>query len=258
MESDLGAVQFPVPLDQVQASGQLKEPTGLWVTAEGYSRILRGAFPDPETLFRSSNLWRIEPRVGLARDHVTRAAEEGKLYSPGYVRLRQNVKLAVAVEGIPDDWALPELTPFGGESRLAYCESHQTPLPLPVAPADQIRDSQRFTVSLLSPLFLSTNGTGRCSHPEPGEVLHSLAGSRIISACVGKPIRIGGWNSVHREPEPLCAYLPFGSTWFCEVARADLLDSILEMHGKTIGDRKPHGLGQIAIGAWPTNTGDTT
>lgn len=258
MESDMGFVRFPVPQGRVQRSGQLKEPTGVWVTVDGYNRILQGTFPESETLYHSNNLWRIEQRVGLARDHESRAAEEGKLYSPAFVRLRQHVKLAVTVDGIPEDWPLPELTAFGGESRLAYCEARPGPVPLPVVPADQIRESQRFTVSLLSPLLLPANESGHQTHPEPQGVLHSLAGSRIVSACVGKPIRIGGWNSVHREPEPLLAYLPAGSTWFCEVTRPDALDSLLEMHGQAIGDRKAHGLGQIAIGAWPTNTGDAT
>lgn len=258
IESDLGVVRFPVPQGRADKDGQLKEPTGLWVTVDGYNKILRGELPEPNALFPSDALWRIEARVGLARDHASRSAREGELYSPAYVRLHRNVELMIDVEGIPDDWPLPELTAFGGESRLAYCEARAGSLPLPDVPADQIRDSMRFTVCLLSPLLLPANDSGGQTHPEPQGVLHSLAGSRIVSACVGKPIRIGGWNSVHREPEPLLAYLPAGSTWFCEVTRPDALDSLLEMHGQAIGDRKAHGLGQIAIGAWPTNTGDAT
>lgn len=257
MESDLGSVKFPVPQSQIQPDRQLKEPTGLWVTTEGYNSILRGDDPDADAFVRSDDLWRIEPRVGLERDHEKHAAKEGMLYSPAYVRLRRDVKLVVTVEGIQDDWKLPDLIPFGGESRLAHCEVNPGSLPLPDVPVDQIRKSETFTVSLLSPLLLPTNESGRHSHPEPGNALDGLGSSRIVSACVGKPIRIGGWNSVHREPEPLLSYLPAGSTWFCEIARPDALDSLLKMHGKTIGDRRPHGLGQIAIGAWPTNLGDT-
>ncbi|WP_437207040.1 type III-B CRISPR module-associated Cmr3 family protein [Planctomicrobium sp. SH664] len=256
LECDLGHVRFPVPQSHSK-EGLLKEPVGVWVTVNGYSRILRGEYPEQSSLFHSDQLWKTESRVGLARDHNSRAAKDGELYSPSFIRLHKEVKLATWVDGIPDDWTIPDLNAFGGESRLAHCETAKSERPLPDLPVKKISESGRFTVSLLTPLLLPATSTGQQTHPQPGEMLHSLSGAKIVSACIGKPIRIGGWNSVHREPEPLQAYLPAGSTWFCELARPDALDSLLKMHGQTIGDRKPHGLGQIAIGAWPTSKGDT-
>lgn len=257
LECDLGNVRFPVPLNCSKKVGQLKEPAGMWVTIDGYSRILRGEYPKQDFLFHSDQLWKTESRVGLARDHASRSAEEGKLYSPSFIRLHKEVQLAIWVDGIPDDWTIPDLNAFGGESRLAYCKMETSERPLPEVPAEKIRECGRFTVSLLTPFLLPSTSQGQQTHPRLGDTLHSLSGARIVSACIGKPIRIGGWNSVHQEPEPLQAYLPAGSTWFCELTRPDALDSLLEKHGQTIGDRKPHGLGQIAIGAWPTSKGDT-
>ena len=129
-------------------------------------------------------------------------------------------------------------------------------LPLPQSPVDMIRESNRFTVSLLSPLCLPTDSSGRLSLPLPGECFPGVAGATIVSACVGKPVQIGGWNSLKREPLPLIPYLPAGSTWFCEADPA-ALDSILALHGRHIGERTPYGFGQIALGAWPQETGDT-
>lgn len=255
LECDLGNVRFPVPLNHPKER-QLKEPAGMWVTVEGFSRILRGESPQQNSLFHSNQLWKIESRVGLARDHSSRSAKEGELYSPSFVRLHKDVELAVWVDGIPDDWTIPNLNTFGGESRLAHSEIEKAERPLPEVPTEKIQESGRFTVSLLTPFLLPSTATGQQTHPHPEDTLHSLSGTKIVSACIGKPIRIGGWNSVHREPEPLLAYLPAGSTWFCELTRPDALDSLLKMHGQTIGDRKPHGLGQIAIGAWPTSKGD--
>jgi len=134
LESDLGPVRFPVPIKSKSQRGQLKEPTGLWVTAAGYSRILRGEMPDAETLVPSSALWKTEQRVGLARNHDRRAADEGALYSPEYVRLLRGVELATVVEGVPTDWKFPDLLAFGGESRMAACESRADELPLPQLP----------------------------------------------------------------------------------------------------------------------------
>jgi CRISPR-associated protein Cmr3 len=255
LESDLGPVRFPVPVRSNGQHGQLTEPSGLWITAVGYSRILRGEMPDAETLVPSSALWKTEQRVGLARNHDRRAAEEGALYSPEYVRLLRGVELATVVEGVPADWTFPDLIALGGESRMAQCESQADEFPLPQLPDDMIRQSNRFTVSLLSPLCLPKDSSGRLASPTPGQSFPGLTGSTVVSACVGRPVRIGGWNSLKREPLPLIPHLPAGSTWFCEAVPA-ALDSVLALHGRHVGERTPYGFGQIALGAWPQETGD--
>ena len=255
LESDLGPVRFPVPVRSNRQHGQLKEPSGLWITAAGYSSILRGEMPDSETLVPSGALWKTEQRVGLARNHDRRAAEEGALYSPQYVRLLRGVELATVVEGVPKDWTLPDLIAMGGESRMAQCESRADELPLPQSPVDMIRESSRFTVSLLTPLCLSKDSSGRLASPRPGQSFPGLTGSTIVSACVGRPVHIGGWNSLKREPLPLIPYLPAGSTWFCEADPA-ALDSVVALHGRHVGERTPYGFGQIALGAWPQEIGD--
>lgn len=256
LESDLGPVRFPVSIRSNGQHGELKEPTGLWITAAGYSRILRGEVPDAETLVPSSALWKTEQRVGLARNHDHRAAEEGALYSPEYVRLLRGVELATVVEGVPEDWTFPDLIVLGGESRMAQCESRAYEFPLPQLPDDMIRESNRFTVSLLSPLCLPKDSSGRIVSPMPGQSFPGLTGSTVVSACVGRPVHIGGWNSLKGEPLSLISYLPTGSTWFCEADSA-ALDYILALHGRHVGERTPYGFGQIALGAWPQDTGDT-
>ncbi len=256
LESDLGPVHFPLPIRSKGQRGQLKEPTGLWVTAAGYGRILRGEIPDAETLVPSSALWKSEQRVGLARNHESRAAEEGALYSPEYVRLRRGVELAMLVEGVPEKWEFPKLIALGGESRMAQCKSRAGELPLLPLPDDIIRESKRFTVSLLTPLCLPRDSSGRLASPMPGQSFPGLRGSTVVSACVGKPVHIGGWNSLKREPLPLMPYLPAGSAWFCE-ADPTALGSILTSHRRHAGERTAYGFGQIALGAWPQETGET-
>lgn len=254
LECDIGKVRFPIA---VQKSTNLssRDPIDLWVTVDGYEQILRGLKPGSGILVHSKKLWAIEQRVGLERNHDSRAVEVGKLYSPQYVRLLKGVGLASVIEGIPTNWKkFPDLLAFGGESRMAYCEPIENELP-PESPVDMIRASNRFTVSLLTPLCLPIDPSGRLSLPLPGECFPGVAGATIVSACVGKPVQIGGWNSLKREPLPLIPYLPAGSTWFCEADPA-ALDSILSLHGHHVGERTPYGFGQIALGAWPQETGD--
>ncbi|MDQ3460560.1 MAG: type III-B CRISPR module-associated protein Cmr3, partial [Deinococcota bacterium] len=82
----------------------------------------------------------------------------------------------------------------------------------------------------------------------PGGSLPGLPGE-IISACVGKPVMIGGWDSEKRKPKELVPHLPAGSVWFVE-AEASEVAAAKQRHGGHIGEKTAWGYGQILIGAW--------
>ncbi len=239
---DAGVINLPVialPADEKREG--LKPAETAWVTTAGLRALLAGDLPKAETVVDAKKLWAREPRVGLHRDEHTRTTGEGALYSPSYVRLHRDVALGVGIAGVPEEMsAAPGIFPLGGESRLAHCEAWEgEALTAPVLREKFISDAAgriAFTVVLLTP--------GCFTAPD-------LPGATIISACVGKPQFIGGWDSLKREPLPLEPFAPAGSVWFCTAARADF-DSIHGRHGSHLGSHAAHGFGQINIGLWPT------
>ena len=64
------------------------------------------------------------------------------------------------------------------------------------------RDSGRAALIALSPLDLAD---GVCIGKEP---LEELGGAVVVSACVARPLRVGGWDSLARRPLPLRSVLP--------------------------------------------------
>ena len=211
----------------------------------------------PKRLFPPVALWKTEQRVGLARNHDRPCCRRRSAYTArSMCGSCEALSWLLAVEGIPEGLDLPDLIALGGESRMAQCESQADELPLPELPDDMIRESNRFTVSLLSPLFLPRDSSGRLASPMPGQTFPGLAGSTVVSACVGRPVHIGGWNSL--KPRTVAAHSSFA-------ARINLVlrgcpccrpDSVLALHGRHVGERRPYGFGQIALGAWPQETGD--
>lgn len=249
--SDLGLVRLPVAAEQTNCSG-LKEVTNQWITLPGLTAILRDELPSAAEIVAAGKLWKMEPRVGLKRDEVTRTAGEGALYSPRFVRLPRGVRLAVRVSGLPDEtWQLPNLLPFGGEGRLAdCCLGKEWTWPTPPVVQPNAAGRVPFTVTLLTPLMLPITESNIVSPPKAGDALLGLEPSRIVSACVGKSSAVGGWDSLRREPLPLRPVLPAGSTWFCEVDQ-DAWPSVRAQHGQHIGDKTSFGYGQIVLGQWP-------
>lgn len=210
------------------------KPLEGYLTLEAMQRVLKGDLPDPASIIARGELWQSEARVGIHRDDASRTTKEDALYQTAHVRLSRGVSLGVGVSGY--DGAVPKLVTLGGESRMVGIE--EVSWALPQAPT---LTGRRYTVTLITPGCFRGDGW-----KTPGGALPGLPG-RIVAACVGKPLMIGGWDSEAKQPKPLALHLPPGSTWFME---ADDVQAALAMHGKHIGEKTSWGYGQILIGAW--------
>ncbi len=249
VQCDLGdAVRLPEAPSASTGIEHCRTGSGWWLKPAAMGSVLKGQLPCANDLVANRDLWRDELRVGLERNPIRRTAEDGKLYSSRHVRLKCRVSLGMRIGGIPSHWKLPlgHLVPLGGESRLALWEPWDMPTEFAV-PKAKIENSGHAVVVALSPLDLDEDTVnGRRALEIPG-------GVRVISACLGRPERIGGWDSLARGPLPLRSVLPSGSVLFCRASKPRRLigairagDGILRL-----GKRQAWGFGVATVGAWP-------
>ncbi len=231
---DLGSKRLP-KADRKFDGG--KSPGELWLDAENFRNVLDGGIPNEA--YAHSDLFAGEVRAGIGRNNATRIVEDGLLYFTRHLRLKQGISLGLAVDGLTGNDA-PRILRLGGEGRLAELtrvtgESHPN-----VVEAPGMRGNEKGLI-----VTLLTNGdfVGK-TVPD-----FSALGLTLVSACIGKPIREGGWSYAKRAPKPLGSLVPAGSSYFAE-ANGDLRDKIKELHGKKIGNRTEYGYGEIAVGLW--------
>jgi len=213
-----------------------------WVTLAGLKQILRGEIPSIDQVLGDRDLWTVEPRLGIAREPGSRTTKERALYSTRHARLRPGVSIGVEIQGLPEGWTSPagSVLPLGGESRLAACESWNHDLGLDAS----IDGTRRFVLVALTPVLLDLEAVrGRAELP--------IRGARVVSACTGDPLRIGGWDSMRRAPLPLKNALAPGSTLFCELENAgrpgqEVVNGMLRLGASTAG-----GFGLCAVGHRP-------
>ena len=248
VQCDLGDnVRLPT-LPEADAGSGWTTGEDVWLSADGLSTVLRGNLPGQRTTFLSRSLWSGEPRVGLKRDGSTRTAQEGMLYSTVHVRLEHAVSLGLRVAGLPDAWQPPPgiLIPLGGESRLAECDRWDGDLLVRMSP----KTGRFMALVALSPLALAQDVyQGRQPLPLPG----GLGEAQVVSACLGRPQRIGGWDSLARRPLPMRSVLPPGSVLFCDLREGPgAVPSVAEGLLR-IGERQEWGFGLVAVGRWPND-----
>lgn len=247
---------------------RVKALTGSWLTLEGMQHVLNGGVPTRKEIYLAGDdsepsdeendvknvLFAREVRIGLARNPKTRTAEQGALYTAGFVRPQagEKVALVMGVEGLKDDTPAPvSPIPLGGEGRFAWVDGgEEIAWPEPPEAFQSAGGKLLYTVTLITPAQL-------CGPiwPGPGEQLCGLPGT-IVCACHERPLMVGGWASKdfkgqEQGPQPLRAMLPPGSTWFMEASPDDVA-KVREAHRKHIGDKdkRDWGYGQILIGTW--------
>ena len=238
--------EFPQEPSAVDEFADLKAGNDEWLTQAGMNDMLRGALPDRGEIVPCECLWSVEERIGLERNASTHSAKEGMLYSTRHVRPRNGISLGARIADLPRDWHLPfgGLLSLGGESRLAECREWDAQLAFD-APLAMIKASGRVALIALSPVDIE-EAIVRGERPLP-----DLGGARVVSACLNRPWRIGGWDSRSRRPLPLRCVLPSGSVLFCEMPEPSAV-AIAASDGMTrLGSRQEWGFGLVTLGTWP-------
>ncbi len=242
VECDMGAIPFLPKLEE----GERGVEGGMWIADDGLTAYLRGEAVAADRLVTADRLFGQEQRVGIERDAQAGTAREGMLYSPVFVRLDDRagpLGIGVRVEGV--DRSLQEscagLHRLGGEGRLAAVEIHAAP-PMLARP-----DGAEGRLVLLTParwggrwipLGFQGDGTGWRGSLE-GIAL------TVVTAAVGKPWHIGGWDLAHGRPKPAEACAPAGSVYFLGATEGIDLGPL---HNRKLGGRRQAGFGHVVVG----------
>jgi CRISPR-associated protein Cmr3 len=209
-----------------------------------------------------------EPKIGLERSDRTRTAEEGMLYSIAFVRPRNELALGVLVDGVDGlVRAGDRLQALGGEGKLAGIRVGSEPDWPPMPPVSRRDGGLRFKLVLTTPVLWEAGGRFWLPPGFKGQKTSGLlswrgelefrahTGARdrieveIVSACISRARKVGGWDLAANAPRPLVAYIPAGSVYFCRAAES-AQGKVGLLHGGKLGVRTEYGFGHVVIGKW--------
>lgn len=242
VDSDLGDdLRFPQLSEQIE--GDMFQG---WLTRTGLEAVLRSELPEYNDMYQTSELWKEESKIGIARNQVSRVTEEGQLYTLSHVRPNNQLDLMVGVEGIPTEWhpSAPHGITLGGEGKFAELRVTDWPKKwFPIMPTIPLENGKlRFTVSLLTPGYYEHIEQVITAGPP------NVPGT-CVSASIGKIMSVGGWDLERARPRPMKSLIPAGSTWFFEAAEENR-EQIEHLHGICSGEMTAYGMGQMVMGIW--------
>lgn len=244
--SDLGPVRF------LDAPEKDLERKARWISHTGLEAYLRGEAVPSDHVQPADAFHEEEARVGIGRDRLTRVAAESMLYAPSFVRLRvkgapaARAGIGLRVTGIDDGLQrrCAGVSRLGGEGRMVEVEVCPDP---PVHRSDTRGETMRLVS--LTPVRWG-GGWLPPGFTRDGDGWSGAFGgvaATVVSAVVGKPVRIGGWDIVQTRPKPAAACVPAGSVYFLRVDGAGVP---LPLHDQTFGDGARAGFGHVLAGRW--------
>jgi len=221
LKTDMGDKRLPEVVEpKVEGAKPLENA---WLDEGNLQKVLAG--DKPSSFFKENDLFEAESRTGIARNNKTRQTEEGALYFTRHVRLKDGVRIGMYVDGA-DDITPASMVRLGGEGRMAHLEIKDV--------VDSRLHGNDGNDTAMIVLLTHADFDGK-SEPE-------LEGLEVVSGCIGKAVREGGWDYKNRKPKPLKSLVPAGSVYF---VKGDI-----QKLEKSIGERTEFGYGEIALGTW--------
>ena len=230
------------------AAQNVKALEDAWLPVAAYEQWLNGKAPSKTQVLYAKDLWALERHTGLARDRESHTAIESQLYSAAHVRPSSKVSLIV---GLPNRdagtaWPSSAHMPLGGEGRAVWVDALPNAIALPGCAklSPDKNDTLRFTLTLITP------GLGAAWGVAPGKAVREGVPGTVVCCALGKPLRIGGFDTKMCMPERVRSARAAGSVWWME-AKASDLDTVLSLHNTCIGAASSQGYGHVMVGAWP-------
>lgn len=198
-----------------------------------------------------------EQRVGIALNSQTNTAEEGKLYTINYVRLKDGWSFYAKIENLS---ALPKkgTIKFGGANRVCYYEElEEDPLriywreKIDEILKEKINKTKKFKLVFLTPTIFKNGWLPECITLKEEDYILKLDSieAKLLTAAVGKPKFISGWDIANRRPKPLRKLVPSGSVYYFELISGDIDDLFNKFNFKNFSDENTNlGFGLTIIG----------
>jgi CRISPR-associated protein Cmr3 len=193
--------------------------------------------------------FKTEAKIGVGLNNYSRSSEEGKLFRVGLNRLNQDFdqkknefinEVSFVIEY--NLTYIPKLLKLGAENKAAQINSIDSPSILDFNQEQLL--SKYFKILLLTPTAF--NDDWKPNIPD----LTTEVDVELISAFIGKPISLGGWDIKNRCPKEMHKAVPAGSVYYYKIKNDKTLSDVIKAFSKidlltTLGDNM--GLYEIAF-----------
>ncbi len=225
--------------------------------------------PENIALMEKDKIFQLEYKTGIRLSRQSRSVTEGFLYTIPQIRMKResDTEAGLVVDVDNDNALIPDsgILKMGGENRPFEYETI-SPIdwnPIKEAVKINIIQTGRFKLYLITPgifqngwypdfLYSSDNGL-------EGKIPGTEFKIRLVGACVGRRVPIGGFDIAKKHPKEMIRAVPAGSVYFFQFLnwnnnKEDLVNALLNsFFYQPIANREEYrkeGFNLVLIGGW--------
>ncbi|MEW6419777.1 MAG: type III-B CRISPR module-associated protein Cmr3 [Nitrospirota bacterium] len=225
----------------------LEEATG-FISLEIMRKYLEGTMQ--KEIINSNDLFQRDERVGIKKDRIQKAAATGALYSVEYFRLKEDVGFIVELSGVR---SLPKegLMRLGGDHRSVFYKESSFQMPDAEVVKKKVNETGRFKHILLTPAIFNKGWIPDWIDSESGEGRLNDVSLKLVSAAIGKPVYIGGFNLAKKIPKDMKKAVPQGSVYYLEIKQGSAEEILNAFWLQSISaEKQKEGFGISIIGGY--------
>jgi CRISPR-associated protein Cmr3 len=221
--------------DKVLVASVISEGAEGVVDIDSFKAIL--ARENITTITLKKDFLKKEPKIGIARNKISKATEEGRLYRVEMQRFADNSKIVVVFENLE----LPEkcISKIGGEGKTFSYELENMEIPENgfIDYPSEI-ENNTFRICLTTPTLFQ-NGWLPSWIDEAtliGTFPKSNLKLKLLTAALGRPISLGGFDVKNGQPKEMNKYVPAGSVYYFEILEGTYQEAIQAFHFQSISE----------------------
>lgn len=182
-----------------------------------YLKCAKGSFSSNEILKVADRVLP-EPKIGIGINKETGTSEEGKLYRVDMRRLKD---IGLLVDFEFEGFDLPEkgMMKLGGEGKAVSYEQFK---PVDFSIDNFNFDENKFKLYLSTPAIFKNGWLPEWIDEKT--LIYEGKGLKfkLLTASIGKPVHIGGFDMKARKPKAMCKAVPAGSVYYFEIIKGDI------------------------------------
>ncbi|MEW5822122.1 MAG: type III-B CRISPR module-associated protein Cmr3 [Cyanobacteriota bacterium] len=235
---------------------QIENPKQAIVGESALEKYLKGTYEKAFSIKNQSDYISLEPKIGIARSRHTHTSDDGMLYRVGMNRMAKGfenkLSLIIAFEGL----VLLEkgLIKMGGEGKAVKYEDlkdRQPDFTLSDEAKKKIQENKNFKLYLSTPAIFENGWLPSWINENSlkGIIPNTNTEVQLLTAAIGKPVSIGGWDIKRGCPKTMRKAVPAGSVYYFELIEGNVED-LIKINSKSISDHNAkQGFGIAYVGA---------
>lgn len=194
-----------------------------------------------------------EPKIAFKKSDSSGTIEEESLHRAGTQRFKEDngKKVSIVIDFNSNGLEIPvnDFVKLGGEGKVAYYETIDKESCTKIASFEIINGNKHFKICLATPALFKQGWLPSWINKKTLEGEFKNLKLKLLTAIVGKPILIGGFDMKNNEPKPMYKAVPAGSVYYFELINGSMKEVINTFHQKSISDLKGvEGFGITYVG----------